>query len=173
MFLLSTKLKIALLIIAVVTPVSLLLYFKRSEPVLRQPINTNPAVHDEVDADGIRPDVRKEIEKLYPSPGAKRDAAVQLARVLQKALRTPEDAPAINKEFEAATACILAVDETHDDPPNDSVTRSIRIESFVVNSAKRAEAYLRYNAILSDNLYPGIAPDDSQCIDALSTNEEN
>lgn len=79
--------------------------------------NTNPAVHDEVDANGIRPDVKKEIEKLYPTPGPERNAANQLARALQRAIAAPEEALLINEEFEAATACLLAVDTRHDSPP--------------------------------------------------------
>ncbi len=139
--------------------------------------NTNPAVHDEVDANGVRPDVKREIEKLYPTPGPERNAATQLARALQRAIAAPEEALLINEEFEAATACLLAVDKQtdtrHDSPPDDSVSRSIRIESFVINSKERARAYIRYNANLSGQLFPGIAPDQSRCDnEPMPTKEE-
>lgn len=79
------------------------------------------------------------------------------------AISDPENAAFIVKQLEAATACILAIDETHDSPPDFPASRSMIIESFVVNSTKRARAYNRYNGKLSGGVYPSIAPDISKC----------
>jgi hypothetical protein len=119
------------------------------------------SVKDELNTDGIRPDVADEIKRAFPDSERKRAAATQLARAFQMALTNPEAAMAVNTTYERAQSCLDAIEGLR---PEDGPTETgDKIEGWVVNSAKRSRAYLRYNAGLSGQVFDGPEADLKAC----------
>jgi hypothetical protein len=123
--------------------------------------SSDVAVKDEINADGVRPDVADKIKRAFPDSERKRAAATQLARAFQLAVEKPERALEVNVQYERAQACMYAIEGVgHGDPPTETSTL---IESWVVNSLARSRAYLRYNATLSGEVFEVIEANISSC----------
>lgn len=122
---------------------------------------TDIAVHDELNSEGIRPDVAAEIARTFSESERKRAATTQLARSLQMAIAQPEEALKINAIYERAQLCLDAIEGLRPtDPP--TYTNS-KIEGWVVNSKARARAYIRYNSNLSGHIFKVPSADISMC----------
>lgn len=124
---------------------------------------------DRLTEQGIRPDVEQAINKEFPSSRRKRLAAIQLARMLQRAIDNPEDALAMEPEFNTAIACVDAIDKLEPD----SQYLSLRIVPMVVNTWARSRAYVKYNAKFSGKIIHTIKPDLKKCDFDASNDTDN
>lgn len=119
------------------------------------------ASKDQLNADGIRPDVAEKIAHAFPKSERKRGAATQLARAFQLSIMQPDRALEINALYERAKACLLAIEgKGPADGPSDI---SPLIEGWVVDSIARSRAYIHYNAGLSGQVFSGPDADISSC----------
>ena len=119
------------------------------------------AVHDALDADGVRADVAAEIAKAFPESEKKRAAATQLARALQRGIDKPDDAIEIYALWERAATCLSAVEGL--DRTSAPTETSSLIEGWVVNTTARSRAYIHYNAGLGGRILKGSGIDPGSC----------
>ena len=116
---------------------------------------------EKLNEDGIREDVAAEISTKFPNSEKKRAAAIQLSRAFQTAIDNPGEASAANELYERAASCLKAIEGV---PVRGQPTgTSALIESWVVNSYERSQAYIRYNAGLSGRIFQSIDPEISKC----------
>jgi hypothetical protein len=116
---------------------------------------------DQLNEQGVRPDVAQAIEDAFPNSKRTRLAALQLARAFQRAVDRPENAAEINKTYEKAISCIEAVSLAQNEPESDRI--STQVESMVVNTWARSRSYVKYNARLSGGVFDMIQPDSKNC----------
>ena len=116
---------------------------------------------DALNADGIREDVAAEIARAFPESKKRRASATQLSNAFQAAIAEPGEASVANELYERAESCLMAVEglAVRAEPTDTSE----QIESWVVNSYERSQAYIQYNAALSGRIFGPIDPDILKC----------
>lgn len=129
--------------------------------IIRQCSSKPLGVDDKLNADGIREDVAVEIARAFPQSEKRRAAATQLSKAFQVAIDEPGEASVANELYERAKSCLMAVEGLA--MRAEPTQTSGQIESWVVNSYERSQAYIQYNAALSGRIFEPIDPDISKC----------
>ena len=102
------------------------------------------------DNDGVRDDVQIAIYERYPSDETKRNILTQNAKALQEAIYA-RDLSEINQASKSVMDAVDCLHERVDDPTSEIGF----LEHAIVNTSDRSEAYITFNASLSNQFFGG------------------
>lgn len=118
--------------------------------------SATPEVSGKLEAGGgadVREDVQRAIEKRYPGELRKRGALLEGARALEGALKagSKKDAAAIDEAAKGISSALYKLHEVFGEA-SDEISF---LESIVINSDARSEAYIQFNSGMNGKFFGG------------------